>query len=196
MAENPSSPSRAKAVEWPCWRSSRSRSTWKAFEPLMTSTCPTTGKGKPAPQAAHGNVQAAGAKARPPRSKPGDPVKPPCVAGSVFAPGPGTWRDGWLVQFFRRHSTGLTIASVAAIAVALSALPLPDWAKPFPELLQDPRETAMVALLRRSERPPEATPGLPQTGGGAEDADTAGAAATPIEPMPVPTGPLEPSAED
>src|SRR6185295_1364832 len=138
MAENPSSPSRASAVECPCWRSRRSRSTWNAFEPLMTSTCPTTGKAKPGLQAAHGNVQAARARARLPGSEPGDPVKPPCVTGSVFAPGPGTWRDGWLVQFFHRHSTGLTIAGVAAIAVALSVLPLPDWAKPFPELLQNP----------------------------------------------------------
>ena len=64
------------------------------------------------------------------------------------------------MTFPRRHATGLTIASVATIAVALSVLPLPDWARPFPDLVARPRETALAALLRRSERPPEATPGL------------------------------------
>ncbi|HVE84419.1 MAG TPA: GDSL-type esterase/lipase family protein [Myxococcales bacterium] len=84
----------------------------------------------------------------------------------------------------------MTIFWVAALAVALSALPLPDWARPFPELLSRPKETALAALLRRSDRPPEATPGLPQTAA----ADDATASAEP--PPPAATGPLEPSAEE
>src|SRR5689334_24201516 len=112
---------------------------------------------------------------------------------SIFARGPGSWRDGGLVQRLRLHSTGLTIASVAVIAVALSVLPLPDWARPFPELLEKPRETALAALLRRSERPPEATPGLPQAPA-EEEAATALAAGDSL-PEPAHTGPLEPSAE-
>src|SRR5262245_22309546 len=81
------------------------------------------------------------------------------------------------------------------IAVALSALPLPDWARPFPDLVTRPRETALAALLRRSERPPEATPGLPQTGAGAEEPAEA-AVAIPAESAPTAKGPLEPSAEE
>lgn len=100
------------------------------------------------------------------------------------------------MPFFRRHATGLTIACVALIALALSMLPLPDWAKPFPDLVARPRETALAALLRRSERPPEATPGLPQTGAGAEETAEAAGAATPIESAPTAKGPLEPSAEE
>ncbi|HEY8205926.1 MAG TPA: GDSL-type esterase/lipase family protein [Myxococcaceae bacterium] len=104
---------------------------------------------------------------------------------------------GRTLQFFHRHATGLTILAIAFLALALSVLPLPDWARPFPDLLQDPRETAMVALLRRSERPPEATPGLPQTGSGSEGDTGSATADTPAaDPLPMPTGPLEPSAED
>ena len=94
------------------------------------------------------------------------------------------------VRFFQRHSTGLTIAFVAVLAVTLSTLPVPEWAKPFPDLVQHPRETALAALLRRSERPPEVAPGLPQTDEPGE------AAAVVLEPARPQAGELEPSAEE
>jgi lysophospholipase L1-like esterase len=90
------------------------------------------------------------------------------------------------LAFFRRHTVGLTLAFTIALAVGLSLAPVPDWLRPFPALRDRPREAAMLALLRKADRPPEADPGLPQQPVAAEGATAEAEAEAELEPDPIP----------
>ncbi len=77
-----------------------------------------------------------------------------------------------------RHSTGITLASTAALVFALSLAPIPEFLRPFPGLSEKPWETLAAAVLPRSISPfdrKDAVTGATEPG----DAPAASASGTP-----------------
>lgn len=63
------------------------------------------------------------------------------------------------MTFARRHATGLTLVTTAAVAVGLSVAPLPDALRPFPHLRQGSAEDLVAAIFPAGRAaPPSPSP--------------------------------------